>query len=372
MAVAVTDKFKKALQGGHKIAIRVDVYRDGKLFHSFRNKTTLVVSGEVTIQEDGERMARVTIIDPDGIHIPESFQSDFWYGREMHVYRGIDYQDGTPAEMVRLGVFRIRELRVTGSPQNRAMTIRAMDYSDKVRRAKFSDVYEVAEGQNSATVVRTLLEQAGITKFNFVPVSSTTTKRSYQRGGDRWAAAVEIAEAAGYLLYFDADGIAVMQVIPHPWQVPVSWEYDATRNDSLPVLSTERTGTDERIYNHIVITGEGDKNIVRAVAKDTNVGSPTYILGPFGDVPYFRVVAASTTQADAQRIADQVLIQATRGTERVVFTTIPNPAMEINDIVYLKDPRTKVDGNYVVAYFTIPFERGANMTVTTNLRRSAS
>lgn len=370
MAQNVSDRFKKALTQGHKIAIKVELFRDGKLVTSFVSKTTLVISGEVGVQEDAERMARVSIVDPDGLYIPASFQSDFWYGREMRVYRGIDYLDGGSPEFVQLGVFRINEVRVTSGPRNRVMTIRGRDRSDKMRRARFTDVYEVAEGTNVATAIRNILTPAGIVSFNFVPTTSTTTKRSYQRAADRWDAARSIAEAAGYFLYFDAQGVCVMTTTPNPNTSPVSWKYDATDPTTHPILSAEKIGSDEQIYNRVIVTGESDKNVVRAEAFDNDPNSETYVGGDFGDVPYFRVVAATTSQADAQRLADSGLAQARRGTEEVSLSVLPNPAMDVGDVIYVKEPFAKIDGNYVVSYFTIPFERGASMTINTKKRRS--
>lgn len=367
MALGVTARFREALKHSHRIQIIVHFYRGNEIFLIMQNQNTLVISGEVNVQEDGERLARVTIVDPDGKHIPESFQSDFWFGREFQVYRGIIYEDGT-FENIRLGIFRIHELKVTTNNNNRVMTIRGRDRSDKVRRARFTDVYQIAAGTNVGTAVRTLLEQAGISDFNFTPISSVTTKRAYQRGGDRWAAAQEIATAAGYMLYFDADGIANMQVIPNANTRATDWEYK-DEEGAYPILALERTGTDDRIYNHIIVTGESDKAVVRAEASDTVAGSPTSIAN-FGDVPFFKVVAATTAQADAQRLADRILQQSIRGTEQVVLTIIPNPAMEINDVVYIRDALSKVDANYVVSFFSVPFERGETMTVTTNLRRN--
>lgn len=370
MPQVISERFAHNMKYSHKIAIKVEIFEDGVLMKTFESRTTRVISGEVNVEESGERNARVTIVDPDGQFIPHSFQSIFWFGREMRCYRGIEFLDGTK-EYVLLGVFRLYEVRVTSSRRNRVMTLRGRDRADRVRRTRFTDVYEVAAGTNVAVAVRTLLEGAGITQFNFTPTASTTRKMSFQRGGDRWDAALEIAEGAGFMLRFDAQGVAVMEVVPHPNERPVSWYYDTTKTDTHPIISVERTGTDENVYNHIIITGEGDKNIVRAEAKDTDPNSETYYLGEFGDVTFFRVVSANTSQADAQRLADQLLAAYTRSTEKVAISILANPAIDINDIVYVREDMSRTNSRFVVSNFSIPFEKGSTMTLNMNVRRSA-
>jgi len=79
-------------------------------------------------------------VDSDGTLVPTNNRSAVLlpYNREVKIYRGVQYQDGTE-ELVPLGVFQLTTVEVSDSPQGVKIAVQGSDRSLRVAKAKFTN-----------------------------------------------------------------------------------------------------------------------------------------------------------------------------------------------------------------------------------------
>jgi Domain of unknown function (DUF5047) len=328
-----------------------------------------VVSGEITVQTNPyiSRAIRVTVPDPDGKYIPTNFGDLLWFNRTCIAWRGIRYDDGSE-EYIRLGTFRISTIEVTSTPKNRLITLRGIDNSDKVSRAKFTDGYKVAKGTNIGTAIQNIIAPVGSIAFGFETTTSTAQQDyNYLRGDDRWLAAQDLATGIGYELFFDEYDKCRFRLFADPTTASARWRYSSRDEDALkkhPILELSRVAEDSNVYNHVIVTGESDSNVVVGEAYDNDARSPTYRYGPMGDIPYFTSQSTTQTNADAQAMAARLLHRYTRVAETITMTHIPNAALQPGDVINVSEPRAKISGAYFAGDMTIPLDRDVAQTTT--------
>lgn len=363
----VSAAFLAAIKQSHVLVTKAEILRSGAPV-----QTLDILDGSVAVDVNNavRRRCDVSLTDPTGTLTP-AVATDLLapFGNEVRLSRGIQFADGT-SELIPLGVFGLEDVDVQDTADGLTIHLVGMDRAQKVARATLTDVYSVAAGTNFATAIQALIASrvSGLT-YNFMITSNNTPALTFQSGDDPWKAAQDMAESMGAELFFDAQGICVLQPIPDPLVSAVAYSYlegaDAT------IVSVSKKLTRQGIYNYVVATGEtSDPAIVpvRSVAQDSDPTSPTYTGGAFGVVVRFYASPFITTQAQADSAAAAMLRQSLGLTEQVGFTAIPNPAHEAGDVVTITRARAKVDARYVLDAFTVPLGPTALLQGTTRKR----
>lgn len=373
--------YRRSIRTSHKIAMRVDIFDGKKLVVRFeRGNDQKLISGEMTVQEDNgnpKRIGRVTIVDPESEYIPYSGDSVVWYGRTMTIYRGVVFTTGN-VEWVHVADLRIGAVNISVAKGSTVMTLTGSDMSMVMSRRRFTEPYEIAAGTNVAAAIRSLLAYTGLnnSKINFEPTAAVVAeKQTHQRADDPLNVARNLADSAGMQFFWDIQGLPTLRYPPSVEQRQPDWNYntevymDNFSHTGMPILHLTRDNSDDAVYNHVIVTGESSENVVRGEASITDINSPLRTSGSFGDIPYFEVVPATSTQADATAQARRRLNIVKRSTEIVTIETIPNPLLEYGDVCYVREDASRTNGHYLVSGFTLPFERGATMTITMQKQR---
>lgn len=369
--IPTTDKFQKTILGSHRISLEFEASYNGILSTLDLN----VVDGDVTISSDLiRRSATITIVDPTGELTP-STPTDIIMplGTEMTFFRGVKYPDGT-AEHIRLGVFGVDDVQIEDSGANLTIRIDLFDRSKKVQRAQFTKDYSIPKNTNLITAITRLLKDGFPTiQTNFPASDHKTSAIVYQHNTDRWKAAVDLAASIGYDLHFNSRGVCVMTQ-PIIQSAPVLTFTDGIDGSVLDVaaslLEIRKRYNRDKMYSHVIVTGESTGNTVpvRAEAVDDDPKSPTYWKGPFGDVPYFFTSKLITTVDQAQDAAINLLATVSGILEGLEFAALPNVALDVGDMVYVKRQKSKVDAIYAVEKITLPLTQDRNMFVTCRTR----
>jgi hypothetical protein len=318
---------------------------------------------------------------------PESLISPF--GTELFIETGIAGipSDGTDPifQWIPNGVFVIATSTVQDTGINATVTLQLYDRAWTIAQRVLRNPYNFpAAGGNFVTEIQALLnmvwnEQAGVQplRYNIVPTSAQVPTASYDQGSDPWQAAMDMANAIGYELFFDVNGVVVGQPIPDPLTAPITWNFT---DDATYVQGTGGSGstglfgsvwstpvevsvvmTRDQIYNDIVIQGTGTANAAKyngnglevapqpllAEAADTNPQSPTYVNGAMGDVPNF-VQSSLVTQVGAQSMANNDLQQALSSTWTVTLGAVPNPIFDVSNVITVTRPRVGLNQALVV------------------------
>ena len=379
----VSDRFLAALHQSHTAVCTVDVLRHDELVAA----DLPVLAGEVTDDSSAvvRRSATVQLAPTqellDMLAVPPPADGGLWpLGNELRLRAGIQYAPGD-VELASLGLFRVARPQMAVGADGAQLSLTCYDRGRSVSRARFVRPYNVTAGSNYAEVIRALvlsrLQWLTDDDFRFMETSYQTPSLQLTSDDDPWAEAQKMAESIGGELFFDGDGVCVLQPQPDPLYTPPVAAYSA--GPLSRVLTITRDLDDEQAYNGVVVVGENTDlpAPVRAVAWDTDPRSPTYYdpwnpgASAYGPVPTFISSQYVTTQAQAQAAATANLQRVAGIVEAVEFGAVNNPAHTAGDIVTIKDERIDVDATYVLDSIRMGLGYTATMSGKTRRRRAA-
>lgn len=365
----ITPKFAEALQRSHIVATRCEVLDTNYAILAVLN----VHQGNVSVDRRSaiRRSCKVTLVDVDGQLTPET-AADILHplaNNRLRLYRGIKFDDGTE-ELISLGVFDIFDTNIKETGSTLEIELSVFDLAKSVQRARLLDNYTVPAGERYDLAIRDLLSfRVPTLSFNFPVVSFFTPPLVFGSsggggGGDPWKYATEMAEAVGHELYIDTAGVVQLVPVPNPAVDPVVWDYETGELSTL--LYIEKRMSKEDVFSRVVAVGQNTDldEPVSANAIDDDINSPTYIYGPFGDVPFFLRSEHIRTVAQAQQVADAKLRQSRGVYDGLQIITTPNPAHEAGDVVSVAHPRAKIANTYVIDKLNINLSTNQSNNMT--------
>lgn len=244
--------------------------------------------------------------------------------------------------------------QVGGGP---SIMVHVTDLSRAIKRNVWEMPFTLAGGLNYGVAVK-LMVLDRLPSQTLFSIASTTrilpdvVVYGLNQGGDPWQDIMELAQAIGYETYFDPNGVFVFRQVPDPSTGDPVWEFNEDVN---PLVSeAQRELSDEQTFNHVIVIGQStsSENAVSAEAQDTNPNSPTYILGPYGQVTQRLTFSLITSQDQAQDAANAILNNSLGASDTVTLQVVPQPALEPGDIVKVKCGDVNVDGNYMINSMT--------------------
>lgn len=380
---AVSDRFTAALRESHTAVCRVDLLRQGEVIAA----DVPVLGGDVVDDSAAvvRRSASLTLAPDqallDLLAASPTADGGLWpLGNELRLRAGVRYAPGDE-EYATLGLFRIARPQVVSQAGDLALSITGYDRGRSVSRARFTQPYEVAAGTNYATAIRDLvvsrLPWLSEAEQQFMATPYTTPGLVFTSDDDPWKVAQDMASSIGAELYFDGDGVCVLQPQPDPAYTPPVATYH--EGEDATVLSVSRDLDDEQAYNGVIVVGEGTDNAapVRAEAWDTDPDSPTYYDpahpadSVYGAVPMFITSQYVTTVEQAQEAANANLARVAGVVESVEFSAVNNPAHTAGDVVEIRRQVVNVDGVYILDSVKVGLGHAFTMSGTTRKRRAA-
>lgn len=290
--------------------------------HNFDNSLWMenvpLISGTVNIDyaRDERRSGDCSIWLPETSIGP----GGLWYDKVFKFYRGITFgpyhrdPNYAGASLVwQIGSFMADKISESSDSANFNVTFR--DLTKRMMLSKTTEAITFTEGTEIATVIRALAANSGIFDM-LVPATGKEIGKdfTFEQGSSRWEIVKKIANDFGYELFFDHRGWLVMRPFVDPLTSPIYLNLVARRaglgadGRRSNVGSYDRSASDERIYNHIVVIGEGtDRTVVyRAEAENTLPTSPTSI-GRIGRRTYSYTSSFITSVEQAQETANALL-----------------------------------------------------------------
>lgn len=263
-------------------------------------------------------------------------------------------------EFVPQGVFILKEMSASSSYTGEK-TAKLAGYDkwkllDGDPIGKFTTVTTINAGVNIADAIKTIAQDAGITKFLFDDCTVTTPyDLSYQLGDSRGKAIKELADLAVYSVYFDVNGFLRFNPQPDVENSPSVWTYD--KSDYTLYASSEKRLDDTELFNKVlVIGGSSQTATVSAVSQDNDSTSPTGIPN-IGERLFIYnngspdPLITDTTLAQAR--ADYELKNRLRIAERQPIQTLPNYLHEVEDVITLVDENTNTNDKYELVSFNL-------------------
>ena len=368
----VTDTFLSSVRKSHISKIKVEIYdtANGTILSS-----ASPIGGEVTIdnRRSIRRQCSLEFVDTDNTLVPTNNRSSVFlpYNREVKIYRGVQYQDGTE-ELVPLGVFQITTVEITDTAMGVKINIRGSDRSLRVAKAKFTnhDFYIDDATPKETAIAQILKDRFPNVQINF-PATNQVTSIIYptlDQSSDPWKECIKIAESAGMDVYFDENGIARMRPIPDPDLGQALIEYTDGEESVLTQLG--RSLSSDESYNHVIYTGEGTNLTLGVIGEafDNNPSSPTYVT-TYGSVPLFKSSPNILTVAEAEEAARAELKKVIGASEKITWDQIVNPAHDVYDLVKVVRSPSGVDATLMLDAITIPLAPTATMNAIGRSRR---
>lgn len=370
---------RDAVATSHTVATKVEVW-SGQTIAA----TIYPTSGSVSI--DAERAVRrscsLQFVDYDGTLTPTTADSLLAPGNnELRIYRGVRTADGTNT-YAPLGVFVITDVTLDATESGVEISITGEDRARLIRDKKWRKPKKLTAGANIADVLEEVATDAQLIPSLTVVIDKTsrTTPTTHTitigagLNADPWGDLETIAKAAGFAIWFDEYG--VLRGGPHPTFEPSILEgstvatYEPGENSTL--LGVSRSLSAEQVFNGIRVTAEGsgiplDGGLIPSgEALDTDALSPTNttILGERVDELSTPMVG---TSADAQAVAD-LLLPAYKGWP-VTFNVVPDPTLDVRDVVWLRYPRMYIDSAVIIDALDVPLAAGDSMSVTGRIAR---
>lgn len=379
----VSERFTAALHEPHTAVCRVDLLRRGDVIA----EDVPVLSGDVV--DDSAAVVRrscTLALAPeqellDLLAASPSADGGLWpLGNELRLRAGIRFGPDDE-EYATLGLFRIARPQLSSSSGELALSITGYDRGRSVSRARFTQPLEIVAGTNYSTAIRDLvlgrLPWLTEDELRFMATDYTTPGLVFTSDDDPWKVAQDMASSFGAELFFDGDGVCVLQPQPDPaYTAPVA---SYLEGEDATLLALSRDLDDEQAYNGVIVVGESTDlpAPVRAEAWDTDPDSPTYYdpalpaESTYGAVPTFITSQYVTTQQQAQDAANANLARVAGVVESVEFAAVNNPAHTSGDVVELRRDVVNVNGVYILDSVKVGLGHAFTMSGTTRKRRAA-
>lgn len=287
-------------------------------------------------------------------------------------YGAMRQQQGTEVfnEEVPLGVFVMTEVNLEDAGQGATMEIIGVDRSIRIQKSLWVDPYQIAASANLGTAISLVLsDRWSEVETDFQDTSQTVpaTVLGLQSGGsgkDPWADVLKLAQAGGFDLFFDNEGIAVLTAVPDPSEQSPVEVY--TEGEEAMVLQVNRRLSTDQTFNGVVVTGEGTnvRPPVRAVAFDEDPSSPTYRYGAFGERPTFISSPVVTSAAEAGVVAVAELAKLKGAEENVDWSQIADPSLDAGDVIEVQNTGTRLSRVMVLDKVRVPLQASGAMQAT--------
>lgn len=372
--------FREKLASSHVVATRVDV------IGSSGTTTVYPTDGSVSVdaRRSVRRSASLTFVDYDGTLTPKNADALLApFANEIRIYRGIAEIDGSTSYYP-LGVFQIVDTTVSANENGVHISVSCEDRARAVADSKWRKSKVLTAGANIGTALVDLLtsvslfpaaDTSGVQSTTFtVPTTHTITLGSGP-SLNPWTDLQTVALAAGWEIWWGADGVFYADVHPGLDVTETVATYAAGDNSTL--LGLERRLTLDGISNVVSVVAEGSGiakvtatdgtlNVPpRGEASDTDPSSPTNT-EQIGE----RMIELSSpmfgTNAQGAEIARLILPQYIG--QPITFEIVPDPSLDVRDIVRVTDDRIGLDTTVVIDTLEIPLSVKGSMKVTGRAR----
>jgi hypothetical protein len=374
MAGGLLAQYRAAYERPHEPVIRVEVWDNTEQLDEI---TITGGSVECSLNSQVTRRGSITV---DPVLMPKR-PTDLLapFGNRLKIYRGI--RISSSVDMM-FPVFSGLITKAERKPRGIA-TITFVDRAAEVDENDFEAAEETRAGANLVDEIVRLIRE-GVPDAEFGEHDAIAVPAAAQVFDDSRAQACDqLADAAGAFWYALPDGRFVVRRVPwtyHPQQQggiilgpydriePVREYYARGYDDSNgTVLDYGESMSRETVYN--IVVGEADQpnadSPQRAVVRDTDPTSPTYVNGKFGRRVLTAELPSASTNAVVRHGASTLLRRARASAEVMPLEMIPDAALELGDLIELRNLPTRDRAIWrVVSEFTIPLTPEGSMTAS--------
>jgi hypothetical protein len=362
----VSERFRIAIRKSHPIVTRATILTP-------EEEVTLSVldQGFVNVDEehDTRRRCSLRLFDHDGKITPRAAGDLFHLesGHEINLERGVRYADGTE-EFVPLGTFGFYMVEVGDGGEGVVINVEGKDRSGVLLDKQFREIYYIPHDTNYGEAIHDLLDffYPGLS-YSFTPTDHLTARHVFNVGDNPWKHAVEMAKNIGMRLYFDQQGVCVMEKVIDPLTKGDSATY--ADGEQSVLLYVNNRFSREDFANHIIVIGDPPcRTCIPVVGEAENQAS----IDRIGRFTYVHRTTGIHYEAQAIDMAQAELIRRQRGSEETRIITVPNPAHDVGDVMTVSRPDAGVQKRLVASKLTIPMEAAQPLNITMRSQGAAA
>jgi hypothetical protein len=379
-SVQVSDNLLSEIRRSHTVFTFVEVIGPNNQAYRLH-----VNDGNIQADRTADIRRRCTIncVDPDGQITPTSVDSLLTpFGTEIRPYRGVRYAETREIEVVPLGVFRLSKVTVEDVPGGTSsstggtpgITLEGYDRSRTIQRDKFTSPWVINSGTNVIDAIKAIVARTfDDLDFDYIDTNVTVpSSLTYDVDSDPWQACNDLATSIGCEIFFNVLGDLVIappidvDALPSP-------DFDYIENKNCTMLDLQVVYSDDPGYNGVVLSADQPDDgsaPIRSVVWDEEPSSPTYHLGPYGEVPMVVTDSVVTTQDDADKAAAALLATLLGYSSQVAITAAVNPAIDCGTVIRIERAAVGVKDSYLVDAVQIPMLASETMTLTLRQRRT--
>lgn len=325
-----------------------------------------IIDGEVVVDVESSTRRTATLTlrnDIEDFTPNDPVTGKFYLNRIIRLYRGIQFPGGA-REYCLLGTFMIDHVETVVERNMSTVVIKMSDMWKKLNKSYFGGNGSAAAGTNINNVIRTVVSGTGSDyplPLNLDPLTgpernqdnrTITKKITWERGDNKGEFLRDLAAQYGIDIFFNVEGRFTTNDRLDPKDLAPVWSfYNAEEGGML--VSVVRSFNDDNLYNKVVAVGTGnEKNIVRHAISDTNKNSPTNI-NRIGERTLYIENDKIDKQAKIEQAAKRAWNKRFNIAETIDIRTICNPALDGDDVIHIKEPMAKLNGNYRISSMSI-------------------
>lgn len=318
----VSDAWDAAVRSGYVPTVRAEAWRDNAKVANLP-----VVAGSYTASESAQVRAQVRLA------LSLSLDTDLYAllsldDTDVRVWAGMDRVDGSHEEVPDLWG-RVQSAHRSGLFSAPEVTVG--DYASVMMGARLLRPWTTPAG---VTVVSEIARLARDVDPSIVVVDATrkypsprTAAATWDR--ERWDAIEALAAGIGCEAVFDASRVLVVRPVPAASGVP-AWTIQANTDDG--VLTDLEISADAPGYNAVVASSTPEV----AGQVSSTAYAPSWRAGV--KRPRFYSSPTLTTTAACESAARSILLRSQRFQQSVTPRAVPNPALEVGDVVRVVHP----------------------------------
>ena len=368
------------VSAGFQAAVCTSHRRTARAVMRDPNGTSLLtlypMGGEVSV--DSRRDVRRTCTDlvlsnaPGDDLIPSSSTSTLspLTDNEVALFRGVVLPDGTTEEAP-LGVFGFQNVEVEDNGDGVTVTLSDLaDRSRIVTRSRWRAPFVVIAGTLLSEAIRNGLTVCwpAVPNLTYSADATVGALVVFTEGADSdpWKDLCSLASAHGCELFFDAAGVPTIRALPTPSVSATALTY--SDGPLSPITKIKRslsiaTGS----YNGVIVSAESTSAATPYRGEWWDNDDPN--TAPTRPRPLFFASPMIATADQAQATAQALLPKYLGATEILTWSQIPNPAIDVWDLIHVVHPAVKGDTYALVDSVTHPLAAAAEATVVGRSRQ---
>ena len=349
-------------------------------------------------------------------YLPNNNESPFWINKKFRLYIGLRQGDTNNIYWFDKGTYAIKDPNVSVSVTEQTITVNGLDKmalhsGDISGQLEYNTVIEVEQDAYVHDAVKAIMIDGGETKLR---IAETSLQVPYQIesaiGEVRCDMITKLTDLFyNYQAYYDIDGTFVFDTKPSYMSNSTSVQNDIVMNFSETyinnklqttphnlIISLSRDVAYSNVKNRIVVYGGvHDDGYQPSYAID--VTDDKYPLSPYtveklhewyNDNRIYRTLViqddtyvdngVATSETDnmedvhaysinlCKERAEQEVYLHQQATDTITITCIPIYSLDVNEVIYINDSKSGINGEYVINSIACGLGAKDTMTITAN------